>query len=394
MGLDGRSWRKPGLVRAIPAGDVVIGVTRKVEDDTLWSTVLGMRPEDGAQLWRWHIRRGVTDVVVDPVERAVLVLMGPTMMVLDFTGHVTNVVPLSDEYVWEVVRKPTRDRRGRLLTDVFVDSPGLARIVPLQGSRDSLIWPELVIGVEVATGAIRWQAQVPAHCEVHAAVVPQSATQPIGADVLVSFGGSGSCRTLDQVTRFGPEGARWSVSLAPADAVIRSCVCRDFTIDVIGPDLFTINVDRNVHWEDDHGHELLLFDGSGQLLVTVPTVREVRRAHLLEVPGRAGPLVALADEHKRVALDLTGEQERLPVPGIFWASELAVVWPLLVEFRGHDTLVMVVRDASDGARQVEAYPLPSDDSCWRASLWPEAYGGYATVVCEDRSAIVVALPEQ
>ena len=199
---------------------------------------------------------------------------------------------------------------------------------------------------------------------------------------------------MDQVTRFGPEGARWSVSLAPADAVIRSCVCRDFTIDVIGPDLFTINVDRNVHWEDDHGHELLLFDGSGQLLVTVPTVREVRRAHLLEVPGRAGPLVALADEHKRVALDLTGEQERLPVPGIFWASELAVVWPLLVEFRGHDTLVMVVRDASDGARQVEAYPLPSDDSCWRASLWPEAYGGYATVVCEDRSAIVVALPEQ
>ena len=39
VGLDGRSWRKPGLVRAIPAGDVVIGVTRKVEDDTLWIRV-------------------------------------------------------------------------------------------------------------------------------------------------------------------------------------------------------------------------------------------------------------------------------------------------------------------------------------------------------------------
>jgi hypothetical protein len=390
----GQFWTRQDLQRAIPAGELVIGLTvERTSQDRSWHAVVGLRPEDGAQLWRWSIRSRILDVVVDPVDRAVLVLLHSTVVVLDFAGEVRTIelLPTGEAARWYVVEQP----EPRIsFNNRPPHSPGLARTVVLVGYRGLGSRPTALLGVEVATGAVRWETEVPPHCSVHAVSIPESQQQPIGTDVLVSFDGGARCRTHDQLTRFGPEGPKWSIQLTLGAPALRSCFCRELWPQAIGPDLFTVVLEHLSDYHDSDEPsveaELVLLDGDGHQLTTLPMDWTTGYTYLVEGVSTEsdGPVVAVAHWHQWLLFNSAGDSIFLPVSGLHGIDPLATAWPLLVEHR--DDNLLVVWDAGDGLRSITAITIPTDYGCWEAHLY--AYGGQASLNCSDGYVTVVTLP--
>lgn len=394
-----QAWSRPDLRQAIPAGDLVIGleVPDQPEGDNP-STVWGLRAADGAQLWRWSIGSRILDVVVDPVEGAVLVLLYSAVVVLDFTGDVTAIdtlPPAGERRLWYAVEQQPEE----VVFDQPPHPPGLARMAVLE-NYDGISATEL-LGVEVATGAVRWRAEVPPQCKVSAVVVPDSWQQPVGTDVLVGFGGSRLCRTDEHVTRFGPDGPRWSASVAPAGAVLRSCFCSELWPVAPGPELVTVLLTRRVEQRNSESElevELVVLDAGGHQQAVLPLDRVTRHSYLLQdaQAGAGGPMIAVADTDRWRVFDPAGDQPQspasLPAPDLNTLDPPVTAWPLVVEHRDDD--VLRVWDASAGMQPVGEITLPAGAGCYSGNGRLSAYGGLATLVCFDGRprATVVALP--
>ncbi|MGH3762799.1 hypothetical protein [Actinophytocola sp.] len=160
-GEDGR-WTRRGLVRALPAGDVLVGVRiREVSDsadgcDAAVSAVVGLRRDDCAELWRYtvagdHGQEWIDAMVVDPASGAVLVVVGDALVGLDVDGGIRYTHPLRPKDSldsWTLVTGHDDHAPPANLT-----LGSVAALVACQGSLH-----DEVVGVDVATGEVLWQA--------------------------------------------------------------------------------------------------------------------------------------------------------------------------------------------------------------------------------------------
>jgi hypothetical protein len=229
-----RGWRRQGLQRALAAGEVVVGVEiRGAADhdedaDTALSAVVGLRPEDGAELWRYTVegsegQQWIRAVVVDPEANTALVVVRNVLVGLDLDGGIryTRALRPHDDLVrWTLTTgSPDYEPPSKMT---------LASVAVLAGVQGPLF--EEVVGVDVATGQVLWREDVPALCRV-AAVNPRMSTfepspPPSRTAIVAMTGGDDACTDADEadplaglgnatVTRYDGSDLRWRTALTP-----------------------------------------------------------------------------------------------------------------------------------------------------------------------------------
>lgn len=169
--------------------------------------------------------------------------------------------------------------------------------------------------------------------------------------------------------------------------MLRSCFCRAIWSTPLDPDVIAVAVERRDRREPFGARtELLVLDGTGRQIAAWPfDGYTVAPAYLVEAAGAGagGTLVGVLEEGRFRLYDPTTGDTSVAADGLRDDVRPAVAWPLIVEYRHPDTLVLY--DASDAMHRVTELALPAGRGC-RPEGFLEAYAGQVALHCTDDSA--------